>query len=139
MPAPDHNYPDQNVEVLPIAEIFQHEFPKPIGYAEEWPPVQVRYIQLYLEQLGCKSAVLETHYIDRDFIHDVAVFYSRSLRSYPNYCRRIHFFAEELDPEKWRRLVCGSVDPAEHTRATSTLQESYLGYSVVRPLPGVPV
>src|SRR5207253_2565934 len=81
-------------------------FPRPIGLVEsEWPPDQVAYLTEYLKQLGCKTIVIERHYVDRDYISDVSLFYSRSLRAYPNYCERWHFFSEEFDQKSWRRMV----------------------------------
>lgn len=57
-------------------------------------------------------------------------------RGYPNCCRRIHFFAES---------GLGFVDERLFTRALSdgtvakALQDAYLGFIVVRPIPGAPL
>src|SRR3989442_1582913 len=61
------------------------------------PNRQLRYIWEYLKLLNCRAIVVENHYIDRDYMEDHSVFYSRSLRDYPNFCRRLHFFSSTED------------------------------------------
>jgi hypothetical protein len=96
------------------------------------------YLQAYLQSLGCKTLLIEHHYIDRDFICDLAAFYSRSLRDYPNYCRRLHFFASEFTLEKWQAMIDRAAS-GERREIERELDNSYLGYVVIRPLPGYPV
>jgi hypothetical protein len=135
--AAGHEYPSQEVTVEPFPGDFSSLFPPPPGLVEDtWPPKQISYLGVYLKELGCRTVVLESHYIDRDFVHDVALFYSRSLRSYPNHCQRLHFFSEEFDFERWMSMAS---DAASHANNTEFLQNSYLGFCVVRPLPGSPV
>ena len=62
------------------------------------PLHQLSYIESYLAKLDCQTVVLEGHYIDRDFMEDVSVFYARNLVSPTNHCRRLHFF--NLPPTK---------------------------------------
>lgn len=117
-------------------------FRQPKGVVEYgWPPIQIQYLGEYLGQLGCRSIVVESHYIDRDYIDDVALFYSRSLRGYPNFCQRMHFFAAELNDEGIRNMLREAArdHPSGLSRIESELQRSYLGYSVIRPLPGSPI
>jgi hypothetical protein len=62
---------------------------------------QISYIENHLrnhEPRKCRSMIIEQHYIDRSFMEDYNIFYSSSLKHYPNWCRRVHFFS--LDPEK---------------------------------------
>src|SRR5712692_7866353 len=90
-----HKYPEQAIYVIEFPPDLAGLFPKPAGLVEDvWPPLQLTYLGRYLTQLGCRTVVIEHHYIDRDYIDDVALFYSRSLRAYPNYCYRLHFFKE---------------------------------------------
>jgi hypothetical protein len=102
------------------------------------PPLQLTYFGQYLSQLNCKTIVIEDHYVDRDYIDDVALFYARSLRAYPNYCYRLHFFAEAFDQERWRSHVVES-DSAKREQARLSLQKAYLGFSEIRPLAGAPI
>lgn len=137
MPLIGLEYPATDIRVCVFSGDLESFFPKPQGLVEsEWPPTQVRYLGIYLGQLGCKTVLVEDHYMDRDYVYDVALFYSRSLRSYPNYCQRLHFFSEAFDQEAWRSHVV-NIGSREH--AASFLQASYLGFSVVKPLPGSPL
>ena len=105
---------------------------------DEWPPDQVTYLGQYLQQLGAKTIVTESHYIDRDYIFDFSVFYARSFRNYDNHCRRMHFYACALTKEQWKALF-GPLDDAERDRITRELQAAYLGFVVLKPLPGSPI
>ena len=81
-----YTYPEGKIRLIPFQKEFWREFPAPSGWVEgTWPPTQLRYLGEYLAQLQCKTVLIETHYIDRDYISDVALFYSRSLRAYDNF------------------------------------------------------
>lgn len=133
----DYQYPTTDVTISPFTGDLRAFFPKPQGLVEsEWPPTQVQYLGIYLRELGCKTVLVEGYYMDRDYVYDVALFYSRSLRSYPNFCQRLHFFAQEFDQKAWRSIV---TEPGSREKATKFLQDSYLGFCVVKPLPGSPL
>ena len=132
-----HEYPTQSISVEPFPTEFASLFPAPHGLIEDvWPPTQIAYLGIYLNILGCKTIVTESHYIDRDYIHDAALFYARSLRSYPNFCQRLHFFKDEFDADKWREMI---TDRDNRQERAKYLQDSYLGFCVIRPLSGAPV
>jgi len=137
MPPGRYEYPTTDIAVSPFAGDVRSFFPKPQGLVEsEWPPTQVEYLGIYLKEIGCKTILVEGHYMDRDYVYDVALFYSRSLRSYPNYCQRLHFFSQEFDQQTWRSMV---VESASREKAGKFLRDCYLGFSVVKPLPGSPL
>lgn len=106
-----HTYPEGAIRLIPFQKEFWREFTAPSGWVEgTWLPTQLRYFGEYLAQLQCKTILVETHYIDRDYIYDMASFYARNLRSYPNYCQRLHFFCEAFDkrlrhPFGWLQAV----------------------------------
>jgi hypothetical protein len=134
-----HRYPEQQVRVLECPRDVTQIFPRPPGPIENfWPPTQLQYLGAYLAELGCKTIVLEAHYIDRDYIDDTALYYSRSLRSYSNHCQRVHFFREAFDDSEWRRILAAANNGARD-EVIGRLQQSYLGFSVIRPLPGSPL
>ena len=56
-----------------------------------WPPPQAEYLQVYLKEIGCRTVIVESHYIDRVFMHDDAVYYVRSLRSLPKFYKTRSF------------------------------------------------
>ncbi len=105
---------------------------------------QLRYIQGYAAELACKSLVIEPNYIDRDYMEDHSVFYSKSLYPYPNCCRRIHFFREDVARlrEQLQRIVGVGIREGEdaYRQACRDFSErAYLGFSVIKPLSGSPV
>jgi len=133
------DYPSQSIEVLPFPEEFEDLFTPPTGLSDtDWPPDQITYLGQYLKILGCRTVVIESHYIDRDYILDVSVFYARNLRNYPNYCRRMHFFSCEITADQWKAIFAATAE-AERRRILEEFQRTYLGFTVVKPLPGSPL
>jgi hypothetical protein len=131
-----YDYPHQGIRVVEFPSSFQSLFIEPTGLTEDvWPPTQIDYLGFYLNRIGCKTVVIESHYVDRDFVDDVALFYSRSLRGYPNHCQRLHFFGEAFGGDQWKTLI-RSANHGDIAGATEYLQKHYLGFCVVRPLPG---
>ena len=96
------------------------------------------YMGFYLHSLDCKTIVHERHYIDRHYIEDFSLFYSRSLRNYPNSCQRLHFFASEFDEEQWHGLIQRANDGGRKV-VERELTDQYLGFMVVKPLAGSPI
>jgi hypothetical protein len=125
--------------VLPLESALDGIYTKPPGIIHDrWPPLQVEYLWDYLREVSCKTVVVERHYVDRVFMHDNAVFYVRNLRSYPNHTSRLHFFADEFDQNGWRNKIVQAAEGA-HEEVQKALRQTYLGFSVLRPLPGAPV
>jgi hypothetical protein len=131
-----YDYPHQGIRVVEFPASFHTLFTAPTGLTEDiWPPTQIDYLGFYLNRLGCKAVLIESHYVDRDFVDDVALFYSRSLRGYPNHCQRLHFFSENFGEEQWKALI-RAANHGDLSGATEHLQQRYLGFCVIRPLPG---
>lgn len=88
----------------------------------------------HLITVRVKSYLCETRYIDRDYSSDYRAFYAQTFKDYNRHCRRIHFFAEDVEA-----LVA---DPNWATRVDSlqkTSKRSYRGFCVVRPLSAAPI
>jgi len=105
---------------------------------------QAAYLAAHLERLGARTLVVEHHYIDRHFMEEVALYYSRCLVPRPNSCARIHAFAavdgRDLDDENLSGLIRrAALEQEETERVAALLQDAYLGFIVVRPLPSVPI
>lgn len=107
---------------------------------------QINYIEAYLSDIQprCQSILAERYYIDRDFMEDYSVFYSRNLFPYGNWCERVHFFT--LKPGhlagKLREIVNIGIKQGEdaYRKACRMFsKDSYLGFTVVKPLKGCPV
>ena len=94
---------------------------------------QGKYLRWYLADLEAKSALIEPAYFDRDYLSEFAAFYCTSAAGYENVCRRVHYFAEEIDRPALERAVAG--DAAERER----LNKAYLGFVVLRPIPKTPI
>lgn len=102
-----------------------------LGLVERYASAQPRVLQTVLAQafaLGAQSAVLEYRYLDPDYRHEHSRFYSTTFRRYPSVAHRLHFFAERVPPE-----LMSSDAPARFGDL------DYLGYTVLRPVPGAPV
>jgi hypothetical protein len=105
---------------------------------------QLRYVEQYAADLRCQTIAIESHYIDRDYMEDHSVFYSKSLFSYKNSCRRIHFFSVAEDQVKATLdaiVETGIKEGAEAYRqkCKQLSDTAYLGFAVIKPLDGSPV
>ncbi len=82
---------------------------------------------------GAKSFLFEEAYIDRDFSAAYSAFYASLFHPYLKYCRRIHFFSEDvrsLEQEPSAEAV---------VLAMETMKPAYLGFIVLRPVGHAPV
>ncbi len=90
------------------------------------------YFEEYFEALGAKTIVCENEYVDRHYPGDYAGYYASCFQPIDRYCRRLHFFSEEFVDDDLELLLRGFVSPI--TR--ESLNDNYLGFLVVKPLPG---
>jgi len=133
-------YPLQNISVIPFPLDFASLFSRPSGLVDNnWPPDQITYLGLYLKELGCKAIIVESHYVDRDYILDLSAFYARSLRSYPNHCQRLHFLSCEFSGDQWTTLFDPVVPEPERHAIYNELKRGYLGFTAIKPLAGSPI
>ncbi len=113
---------------------------------------QLEYISRYIEKPDLHPAkqrciLVEAHYIDRDFLEDCGVFYVQNLKPPENHCRRVHFFAcdakaleDALEGARHSLRLPNGQRRKEYNRICKELSEKlYLGYTVIRPLPGCPI
>jgi hypothetical protein len=125
--------PEQKTEVVSFAALWAAidarwglDFPQP-------ELTQLKNVLTYLEPV-CESAIREHHYIDRHYMEDHGAFYARSFAATTNFCERIHFF--QCDE---RELEARLLQTAGSSADTSELNRDYLGFMVLKPLPGTPV
>ncbi|MFA5613297.1 MAG: hypothetical protein WC993_02375 [Methanoculleus sp.] len=88
-----------------------------------------KYILDYLSELGVKSFLVEENYIDKDYLIDFSKFYSRSFGDCKKFTKRIHFFSENFE----RQEIANALEN-ENSEANTRIEESYLGFAVVRPI-----
>ena len=104
---------------------------------------QLASVAAHADDQGAQSIAVEAEYIDRDFMEDYGIFYSRNLLEYPNYCTRLHFFKTSVEGTRRNLLEIGGglfADKREYLRRCRAFsQESYLGFCVIKPLDGTPV
>lgn len=70
----------------------------------------------------CRTVLLETGYIDEDYLLSYSRFYYLSHFPIPKYCERMHFFSSRLDFDDLFEL-------------SDSNKQSYLGFTVLRPTP----
>lgn len=89
------------------------------------------YFDQYLVEIGAKTIVIENDYIDRDYLEDYAAYYDRCFTDYPRRTRRLHFFSLEFKNVEFESKIAST----PKSDSDSELQENYLGFIVVKPLP----
>lgn len=87
-----------------------------------------RYLEDYLQKINAATVIVEPEYIDKNFMEDYSRYYSRCFKNYSKKCERFHFFSHKFDKEAFDNWILDQ-DP------DAVLQESYLGFIVLRPLP----
>lgn len=105
------------------------------SFGSDFPDIlkkrQISYIFRYLRDLKAASIVLEFDYLDRDYLEDYSRYYVKRFSANGSKCARLHFFSKKVDHGMIERaLAC-----PEAKFIVKELQDSYLGYVVVKPLP----
>ena len=93
------------------------------------------YFREYFGALKAATIVVEREYIDHDYLDDYAAYYVRCFQEYARRTFRLHFFSESFDGEAFGNLLTG----AGEALSLSSLQDTYLGFVVVKPLPGATI
>ncbi len=110
----------------------------------EDPWRQIDYVFRYVHKIGARCMTIEEVYIDRDYMEDHGLFYSRSFLPYNAACKRLQFF--RTGPGETERLIEELIENGRSTNKESFQKacrefsdENYCGFSVIKPLPGCPV
>jgi hypothetical protein len=90
-----------------------------------------RYFSDYFSELDAKSIVVESDYVDHDYLEDYAAYYVRCFESYERCTTRLHFFSLDFSEPDFRDAL---TDPGAWL-SPQLLQEHYIGFVVVKPLP----
>lgn len=107
-----------------VRERFGSEFPDIVRKP------QIEYIFNYLNDLKCKTILMESDYIDRDYLEDYSRYYVKCFDDYGERCSRLHFFNLDFDHEKF-----GHFFDDEECISAHDFKTSYLGFMVIKPLP----
>lgn len=89
------------------------------------------YLDKYLTNLGAKTVIIESDYVDRDFLEDYSRYYSKCFKKYNKYCIRLHFFENKFNDREFFECISNY----HLNRDASLLQDRYLGFIILRPLP----
>ncbi len=114
------NFSKNTLGVL-VRERFGDDFPNIINKR------QVNYITNYLKDLGAKTILLESEYVDRDYLEDYSKYYVKCFNRYGERCARLHFFKREFDFCEFNEYLESSEN--------KNIQNDYLGFIVLKPLP----
>lgn len=85
------------------------------------------------KNLGAKAFLFEQAYIDRDFSATYSAFYAVLFHPYLKYCRRLHFFADDL------AYLSGAETAEAVSRKLEAANGAYLGFLVQRPVKHAPI
>jgi len=101
---------------------------------------QVRYLGSYLSnsEAGAATIVVEQPYVDRHFLEEYANYYATSLFPPPTKATRLHFFSTAISNRKFSAILKKAAC-ANFEAVCNKLNESYLGFSVIRPLADAPI
>lgn len=90
------------------------------------------YFEAYFQELKAETIIVENDYIDRDYLEDFAGYYVKCFKNYSRKCTRLHFFNTKFTKRSFNNLLKHA---SNFTKKRGNLQESYLGFIIVKPLP----
>jgi hypothetical protein len=113
----------------------------------EHDSAQAEYLARYCTSLGVRTIVCESHYMDRHYVDEFALYYCRMLLPPRNAVARLHFFALEFTQEQFDSWLEGSFESAEvredvqnsMSSAPNRAGDGYLGFCSIRPIASVPI
>ena len=111
------------------------------GAAIDRSPVdQVRYLASYLchPDVDARTILIERPYVDRHWMEEYAGYYATILAPPAQKAVRLHFLQNSYETGDFLRLI-HDVAEGRGQETVQRFQDGYLGYSVIRPLPSVPV
>lgn len=90
---------------------------------------QIDYLAKYGSDIGARTLLVESHYIDRHFIEEVGRYYSRCLGDCPHSSSRIHLFSSDFDDSGLDEMLVRAATEDDGAATVSTqLSEAYRFY-----------
>ncbi|WP_299765214.1 hypothetical protein [uncultured Dokdonia sp.] len=77
------------------------------------------------EKSQARTIIVEKEYISESYLNDIRLFYWSNFKSYPKFCRRLHFFGEEFSKKELQDYILQN--------DKKFFEDNYLGYLVVKP------
>jgi hypothetical protein len=118
-------------EVLPYsAEGLAYALSGSISVEAVKGKAQYKYFLNYFAEssIGAKTIVIEQEYVSKAYLSDYSNYYSTCFKDYPRTCKRLHFFSSHFEADKFHSEI--------FLTKSDFLDKSYLGFIVVKPLPG---
>lgn len=100
---------------------------------------QVYYLADYLQTLKAATIVCETRYIDRHYMDEYALFYSRMLNPPRNTVTRLHFFEREFERTTLMRWMTDAMRGRDVAKSIAKDAGRYHGFCSIRPIPDSPI
>ncbi|MGB2697917.1 MAG: hypothetical protein WBD28_08705 [Candidatus Zixiibacteriota bacterium] len=111
-----------------LCNSFSNEHVSPVSLENDR---HIKYLFGYLQELHCKTIIVEKVYVDGDYLDDFSKYYVKCFRPYDRFCKRIHFFSQEFDQKYFNQLAKGELIESKERQ----LLETYIGFAVAKPLP----
>ena len=83
---------------------------------------QINFIYTYLTELDATTVLLETDYVDRDYLEDYSRYYVKCFNRYGERCARLHFFKNDFDHQQFSKIF----DSCDNGSFAEQLQENYM-------------
>ncbi len=112
-----------NLEILHIEHDTWGELERRFAGYEENSPWQ-NIIQL-VKKHSCKTIIIESNYIDKDYLDEYSHFYSITFKTYDRTCNRIHFFSCILSADNLYKVLNNIQSQQEN--------DDYIGFCIIRP------
>ena len=110
-----------NLKVINASQAgWEDKILKKIGPKEPHTIAPFKAILNLAQELGVKTVVIESNYVDSEFLDEFRTHYCASFRCYPTLCKRIHFFNNSFTKKEVPTL--------------NLVEQGYLGFSIIRPI-----
>ena len=79
-----------------------------------------------IQKKSCINVLIESHYVEKNYLEDYSYFFSKCFSQYDKFCYRLHFFSDIPSDESLLENL------KTHSKG---IESKYLGYVVIKPLP----
>jgi hypothetical protein len=123
----DLQFYEYSIEAL--KSFFEKETNTPLQNLET--KIHLTYFEEYFRVLGAQSIIVESPYIDHDYLEDFSAYYVKCFNLYNRFCKRLHFFNKNLSSKEFDEILLSGNKKQE----LDGLNDAYLGFIVVKPIP----
>jgi len=95
-----------------------------------------QYLQGYLKEIRATFCIEEKNYVDKEFLIDYSMFYSRSFDDINKYTTRLHFFMTAITEAKIFDIMDNFPKKDYRDEELKKINDNYLGFVVVKPVSG---